>query len=798
MQSYTETQTLALIPLRGLTVFPNMVLSFDAGRNKTVAALEEALETNQTCILVSQRDPRKTDLEPEDIYEVGTVASIKQVLKMPGNSVRVIAEGVCRGRVLHFTQTEPYFEAEVQPLEEERVDGLPEILTEALSRKLHEAFERYSEASSKVSSEAVLALMNEDDVGRACDAIASGSLQNTEDKQAILETVGLQERAEKLLAILQRETEILKIEMRIQSQVKKNVDKSQKEYYLREQIKVIRSELGEEDSPEAEAEELLRKLDAMELPEEVYAKARKELKRYASLPTGSHEAPNIRTYIDWIMDLPWGKSTQDNFDLVNARRVLDQDHYGLEKIKDRILEHLAVCRLRNETGGSILCLVGPPGVGKTSIASSIAKATGRSFVRMSLGGLRDEADIRGHRRTYIGAIPGRIISAMKQAGSMNPVILFDEIDKLASDARGDPAAAMLEVLDSAQNSTFRDHYLELPFDLSKVLFITTANNKDTIPPPLLDRMDLLELGSYLDDEKFEIARRHLVQKQITACGLAPKAVNIPDDTLRAIISDYTREAGVRTLERRIGDVCRKAAAQIVGENRKRINVTTRQLAKLLGPPKYRRENLQPRDQIGVVNGMAWTAVGGVTLSVEVLALKGTGSLELTGQMGDVMKESAHAARTYIRAHAQEWGIDPMFAERTDLHIHIPEGATPKDGPSAGITMATAMVSALSGIPVKGNVAMTGEITLRGRVLAIGGLREKTLAAYREGITTIVMPEENRVNLPDIPEIVRKNVKLVFASTLEEVLSVALCCVPQTVGSKTIGAPVERPAVEVVS
>ncbi len=771
MQEKTIIRHLPLIPLRGLAVFPYMVLSFDAGREKTLAAIKEAMDRDQTCFLVSQKEASKNDLGPDDIYQIGTIAVVKQVLRLPGESARVFVEGVSRAKVLQYLKKEPYFEAEVEVLES---TGAPdELMTEAMNRKLSQAFEAYGRVSGKVSSEVILSMLVEEDLGKLCDAIAAGVLVKVEDKQEILETLGVMQRAEKLLSILQRETEILKIEARIQNQVKKNVEKSQKEYYLREQLRIIHKELGDGEEEGEEIEQMREALDALPLPEEVRKKAEKELRRFGQLPPGSHEAPVIQNYLDWIAALPWGKSTEDNFDLKNAREVLDKEHYGLEKIKDRIIEHLAVCRLKNDAGGAILCLVGPPGVGKTSIATSVAHATGRSFVRMSLGGVRDEADIRGHRRTYIGAIPGRIIGGMKQAGSMNPVMLLDEIDKMCSDVRGDPASALLEVLDSAQNATFRDHYLEVPFDLSKVMFITTANSLDTIPRPLLDRMDVIELSSYTSEEKFEIARQHLVAKQIAAHGLPPRSVVFPEESLRILVENYTREAGVRSLERRIADVCRKVAVQIVEENRKRVTVTPRQIAKLLGPPRYQREARQKENLVGVVNGLAWTSVGGELLSVEAAVLKGNGKLELTGQLGDVMKESAHAAFTYIRAHGAQWGIDPLFYEKNDIHIHIPEGAVPKDGPSAGITMATAMVSALSGIPVRAGVAMTGEITLRGRVMPIGGLKEKTLAAYREGIDTIVLPEENRKNLPDIPEAVQKNIRLVFASRLEQVLDTAL-------------------------
>jgi ATP-dependent Lon protease len=649
---------------------------------------------------------------------------------------------------------------------------MSELESTAMARKLAESFEAYGRASGKISGETMLSMLVEEDVGKLCDTLAAGVLVNVADRQEILNCVDVRARAENLLAILRRETEIQKIEARIQKQVKTNVEKAQKEYYLREQLKVIHKELGE-DLEEDDAEGLKEKLDALPLPEEVREKAEKELRRLAQLPSGSHEMPVVRNWLDWVIELPWGKTTEDNFDLVNARKVLDDEHYGLVKVKDRVVEHLAVCRLKNDTGGTILCLVGPPGVGKTSIATSVAHATGRAFTRMSLGGVRDEADIRGHRRTYIGAIPGRFITAMKQAGSMNPVMLLDEVDKLCSDMRGDPASALLEVLDSNQNSEFRDHYMEIPFDLSKVLFITTANTTESIPQPLLDRMDVITLSSYTEEEKLEIGKRHLLQKQIAAHGLPPKSVSLPDESIRELIECYTREAGVRELERRIADICRKVAVSVVTEGKKRAMITPRQIEKLLGPEKYKKNEHDVIDKVGVANGLAWTQVGGELLRVEVAVLKGKGNLELTGRMGDVMRESAQAAFTYIRTHAAEWDIDPLFYEKVDIHIHIPEGAVPKDGPSAGITMACAMVSALSGRAIRGDVAMTGEISLRGRVLPVGGLKEKTLAALREGMTAVILPKDNANDLPEFAESVRKNLNIVFADELSEVFEVAL-------------------------
>ncbi len=765
-----DSTPMPLIPLRGLTVFPYMVISFDAGREKTVAAINEAIENNRLCILVSQKDSSRTAVEPDELYEIGTVAQIKQVLRLPGDSVRVFAEGLYRGRVDEIIADDDFIEAEVTKLES--TNDMTEIENTAMARKLAETFEAYSRASGKISSETMLSMLVEEDVGKLCDTLAAGVLVNVADRQDILNRVDVRDRAEKLLGILRRETEIQKIEIRIQKQVKTNVEKSQKEYYLREQLKVIHKELGDDDD-EDEIDQLRKRIDELPLPDEVRAKTEKELKRYAQLPSGSHEVPVVRNWLDWIVDLPWGKNTEDNFDLINARSVMDDEHYGLDKVKDRIIEHLAVCKLKNDTGGTILCLVGPPGVGKTSIATSVAHATGRAFTRMSLGGVRDEADIRGHRRTYIGAIPGRFITAMKQAGSMNPVMLLDEVDKIGNDMRGDPASALLEVLDSNQNSEFRDHYMEIPFDLSKVLFITTANSIDTIPQPLLDRMDVINLSSYTSDEKLEIGKRHLLPKQISAHGLPPKSVSLPDESIFELIECYTREAGVRELERRIADICRKVAVSIVTDGKKRAIITPKQVEKLLGNPKFKKNERDLIDKVGVANGLAWTKVGGELLHIEVAVLKGKGKLELTGRMGEVMRESAQAAYTYIRTHAAKWDIDPLFYEKVDVHIHIPEGAVPKDGPSAGITMAVAMASALSGRAIRGDVAMTGEISLRGRVMPVGGLKEKTLAALREGMTTVILPKENAGDYSDLAESVRKNLNIVFAEELSEVFETAL-------------------------
>lgn len=781
--------TLPLIPLRGLLVYPQATLSFNIGRSISINAAEMALEQEKHCLIVSQKDAAKDEVTPEDLYAVGTVVKIKQMMKLGDDAIRVTVEGISRARILKFVQTEPLFEVEAVLYAKQEFD---EMEARAYSYTLLEAFERYQRGNDNYSHELRISLMQEHDLEDLIDKVASNMNISIEDKQELLENASLRDRAETLLRFLNREIELKRLENNIQNKVRQGIEKGQKEYYLREQMRVIRSELGDEDSPENEAAELLEKLKALPLDDESRTKVEKEIKRYGSLPPGSHEAPGLRTWIDWVFDLPWGEYTDDNYDLDNAKAVLERDHYGLDKVKERVLEHLAVCKLKGSTKGSILCFVGPPGVGKTSVASSIAEAMGRKFVRMSLGGVRDESEIRGHRRTYIGAIPGRFVSALKQAGSMNPLMLLDEIDKLGSDHRGDPAAALLEVLDSAQNSTFRDHYLELSLDLSKVMFITTANTLSTVPRPLLDRMEVVELSSYTEQEKIEIGERHLLPKQIKEHALKTSQLKVSRDAMRDVVLGYTREAGVRNLERKLGEICRKTTVQIVGGEKKRVSVTAQNLKKYLGIPQFRREKVKSGGEIGTVNGLAWTSVGGEMLCVEALIMKGSGRLSLTGQLGDVMKESAQAGYTYIKANAANFGIDASKLDKIDIHIHIPEGAIPKDGPSAGITMATAMISALSGIPVRADVAMTGEITLRGKVLPIGGLKEKCIAAEREGIKTVIIPAENKPNLEDLPETVAKALKFVYANELEDVLKKALIHMPKEMPAEMI-LPIYPPA-----
>lgn len=775
MTTKTNKRTLPVVPLRGLTVFPKIVLQFDAGRDKTVTALQEAMLKNQECILVSQKEARKSNPEIEDIYEVGTVAKIKQIIKLENDSLRVLVEGIERAKIIQYTKTEPYYEAVVEIKEESK--ELVEVHSQALIRQLKESFDTFAKIDKNVPDILTNSVF-QSNVGEITDIIASNIFIDVYDKQMVLETFDQAERAEIILTIIAREIEIKKITKKIHIRVKSNIDKSQKDYFLTEQIKAIRKELGQEDSPDAQGDKFLKKLEELDLSDEIREKAEKEIKRLRSLPPNSHELPMIKTWVDNFFALPWNDYSDEEFDIKKARRVLDADHYGMKNVKDRIIEHLAVCKLRGNAGGTILCLVGPPGVGKTSIGASIARAVNRNFVRMSLGGVRDEADIRGHRRTYIGAIPGRIIDAFKQAKSMNPIILLDEIDKMGNDFRGDPASAMLEVLDSAQNSTFRDHFMEIPFDLSNAMFILTANTTSTIPRPLLDRMEIIELSSYTQEEKVQIAKRHLVAKQLKEHGIKKSNVKISDLALNDIVEFYTREAGVRSLERRVAEICRKIATVMLEEDKTKLSVTQNNLKKYLGAAKYIRDKVVDKDQIGTVNGLAWTSVGGETMTIEAITFSGSGKMDITGQIGDVMRESAIAAYTYIKANAARLGINPKDFIKKDIHIHIPEGAIPKDGPSAGITLATAMVSAFNSIEVKSSVAMTGEITLRGRVLPIGGLKEKSLAAFREGIRTIILPFENKKDVEDIPQQVREQLKLVYAQDIDTVFKAALVKQPQ--------------------
>ncbi|HWR61251.1 MAG TPA: endopeptidase La [Clostridia bacterium] len=766
-----EYKRLPLLPLRGLSIFPYMVLHFDVGREKSIRALEEAMINDQLIFLVTQKDAH-TDLPTtEDFHTVGTISKIKQLLKLPGDTIRVLVEGINRAEIKEIISEEAYFLVDV--LEYQETQGEADLELEALRRSVLGVFDEYIKANPKVAPETLMTVSDIEDASRFADVVASNLTVKIEEKQEILSLFDVKERLDKIYEILSRELEILEIERKINSRVRKQIDKSQKEYYLREQLKAIQRELGEKEGNADDIDQYREKLSKLEVPEEVTDKVEKELDRLSKMSPGSPEVGVTRTYLDWIFDLPWNVLTEDNLDIKNARKVLDEDHYGLKKVKERVLEYLAIRQLSQNMKGPILCLIGPPGVGKTSIAKSIARAMGRKFTRMSLGGVRDEAEIRGHRRTYIGAIPGRIIYSIKQAGSRNPLFLFDEIDKLASDFRGDPASALLEVLDAEQNKDFRDHYMELPFDLSKVMFITTANSMDTIPAPLLDRMEIIHVSGYTEEEKLHIATDYLLPKQIKEHSLNKENVLVTEAAMRAVINGYTREAGVRSLEREIAKIIRKCATQIVENNKKTIRVTPGNLKKYLGITRYRYDLINKKNEIGVVTGLAWTSVGGDTLFIEVSLMPGSGKLELTGQLGDVMKESARAGLSYIRSRSDELGIDKDFTKNLDIHIHVPEGATPKDGPSAGITMTTALVSALTRRPVYRDLAMTGEVTLRGRVLPIGGLKEKVLAAKRAGIRTVIIPFENERDLEEIPEVVRKNMRFVLASDMDEVLSQAL-------------------------
>lgn len=769
----TQPVSLPMLPLRGLMVFPYMVLHFDVGRKRSVAALEQAMLGDQRVFLVAQRDMDVDDPNVDDIYHVGTIAMVKQVLKLPGDNIRVLVEGKSRAVLRAVTQEEPCFEAALDEVIPQSVRA--SIETDALLRTAHGYFEDYCKMSGRVSSETMQAVLEIEEPGQLADVMAANVLTRVEDRQQILEEFDDVARLEAVCAVLVRETELAGVEKKVQARVRKQIEQNQKDYFLREQIKAIQTELGDKDA--TDVEDLRERLEKTPMNDEAREKAARELERLSRMAPGSPEIGVTRTYIEWLLDLPWGKSTPDNLDLRRARRVLAEDHYGLEEVKERVVEYLAVCRIKNNMKGPVLCFVGPPGVGKTSIAKSIARALGRKFVQMSLGGVRDEAEIRGHRRTYIGAIPGRIISSIKQAGTMNPVFLLDEIDKMASDVRGDPASAMLEVLDSAQNNMFRDHYLEAPFDLSGVMFITTANSVDTIPRPLLDRMELIEVSGYTEEEKLQIAKRHLLPAQIAEHGLEPKSVRMGEKVMRSLIQGYTREAGVRTLQRTIGKVVRKSAVMMLDEDVQTVTVTPERLEAFLGAPRYHYEKAGKKPEVGVVNGLAYTVVGGDTLQIETTTMPGTGQLELTGSLGDVMKESARAAKSFVRAHAAEFGVDAEFYKKLDIHIHVPEGAVPKDGPSAGVTMTTALVSALTGIPVRQNVAMTGEITLRGRVLPIGGLKEKLLAAHRAGIDTVLIPKENVKDLEKVPANVLEAIRIIPVEDVHEVLDVALCDTP---------------------
>ncbi|HFD2028509.1 TPA: endopeptidase La [Clostridium perfringens] len=764
---------LPLIPLRGLTVFPNMVIYFDVGREKSIEAVEKAMAGDQKIFLAAQKDIEIDNPSEDDIFNIGTICEIKQIVKMPKNTIRVLVEGIERAKMDEFFDKEELLEASIEKIE---IDNEIDHEFEALSRKLKDDFFEFLDitASSGINGVDLFDNLEEEkDLNKVTDLISSYALIKQEDKQDILQTLDLKKRIEKLIFYVKQEIEVAKIEKRIGTKVKKKLDKGQREYYLREQMKVIQEELGEEDDNKKAIIEFEKVINEKKLPNQVKEKAQYEISKLKASSPYSQDGGVTRTYLENLLDMPWGEFTEDTLNIKDARKVLDKDHYGLKDVKDRILEYLAVKQISNSLRGPILCLVGPPGVGKTSIAKSVATSLNRKFVRMSLGGVRDEADIRGHRRTYVGAIPGRIVTGLKEAKSMNPVFLLDEIDKLGMDFKGNPADALLEVFDNEQNKTFRDHYLEVDVDLSEVMFITTANSLDGIPRPLLDRMELIEVSGYTYEEKFRIAKKYLVPKVLKEHGVDNKIITISDSALKLIIDSYTRESGVRNLQRQIANVIRKGIKDIIEKDKKNLNISTKLVEKYLGPKIFSYEEIDKEDKVGVVTGMAWTAYGGDTLPVEVMVMDGKGRLELTGQLGDVMKESARAAYSYVRAHMKELGIKDEFYSKKDIHIHAPEGAVPKDGPSAGVTMTTALVSALTGKKVKHNVAMTGEITLTGKVLAIGGLKEKCLAARRVRIDTVIVPKENEKDVIKLPKIVKDSLNIILADKIDDVLENAL-------------------------
>ena len=766
-----ENKVIPLLPLRGMLVFPGMIINLDVGRDRSIKAVESAMAVDRKILLVTQREAGTIEPNESDLFTYGVIAEIKQLLKLPNGALRILVEGLSRAKIESVRDNKDiYFEAEVQEVAS-IIDDNNEV--EALKRMLIETFEQWILASKKITSEVLLTFKDQPDPGRIADMIAGYLTIGIDEKESVLEAINVKDRMNLLYSFLCKELEIANIEKNISQQVRKQIEQNQREYYLREQMKAINKELGEGDERQAEVDEYKRAMAELDMPEEVVEKIKKELDRLYKMPPMMAESAVIRSYLDALLSLPWNKFTEDNFDLKLAKKILNADHYGLEKVKKRILEYLAVRALTKQIKGPILCLVGPPGVGKTSLARSIAKAINRKFTRISLGGVRDEAEIRGHRRTYIGAMPGRIIHGMQTCGCSNPVFLLDEVDKMNADFRGDPASALLEVLDPEQNCNFSDHYIEFPFDLSNVFWIVTANTVETIPPALLDRMEVIQLASYTDDEKVKIAELHLIPKERELHGLTEKTISFTQEAIFRTIRDYTREAGVRNLERKIAAICRKAAHRLVTEKTKRVLVNAKTLHNFLGPIIFLESDLTAKSEIGICTGLAWTSIGGELLKVEVAATAGKGGLLLTGQLGDVMKESAQAGYTYIRSRAKELRLDEKFFENTDVHIHLPEGAIPKDGPSAGITMVTAMVSALTGKHIKAGLAMTGEITLSGRVLPVGGIKEKMLAANRYGVKTILLPKLNIQDLEELPKNVRNAINFIPVSHMDEVLKLAL-------------------------
>ena len=777
-------QLTPVLPLRDIVVFPHMIVPLFVGREKSVRALEEVMNEEKQILLLTQKNAGDDDPNAEGLYRVGTVATVLQLLKLPDQTVRVLVEGKARARVKAFVPRGDFFQASIEMIGEEKGDA-SEI--EALVRSVKTNFEQYLQLNKKVPAETLASVAQIEDAAKLADTVASHLTVKISERQQLLEMLNTVERLERVMALIEGEVSVLQVERKIRSRVKRQMEKTQREYYLNEQLKAIQKELGDGDESRDELNDLEERVKKAKLSKEAREKAQAELKKLRQMSPMSAEATVVRNYLDWMLSLPWGKKSKVKKDIKLAETVLHEDHYGLEKVKERILEYLAVQQRAGKMKGPILCLVGPPGVGKTSLGKSIARATGREFVRMSLGGVRDEAEIRGHRRTYIGSMPGKIIQSMKKAKSANPLFLLDEIDKLGADWRGDPSSALLEVLDPEQNHAFNDHYLEVDFDLSDVMFITTANTL-RMPPPLMDRMEIIRIPGYTEDEKVEIAKRHLIPKQVKAHGLKDGEWTIADEALRDLIRYYTREAGVRNLERELANLIRKAVKEIVSGNAKMIEVLAANLGDFAGVRKFRFGEMEGEDAVGVVTGLAWTEVGGETLAIESVMLPGKGRMQTTGKLGDVMKESIDAARSFVRSRATAFGIEPPIFDRKDIHVHVPEGATPKDGPSAGVAMAVSIISVLTGIPVKRDVAMTGEITLRGRVLPIGGLKEKLLAALRAGLTTVIIPAENEKDLAEIPDNVKKSLNIKPVATVEEVLKIALARQPKPIVWEEPDAP----------
>ncbi len=768
--------TFPVLPLRDIVVFPHIIVPLFVGREKSIKALEEVMRADKQILLATQQNANEDEPTPETIYDVGTLASVLQLLKLPDGTVKVLVEGGSRARVLRYTDNEVYYEAVVEAIAEEMGD---EVEAEALSRSVVSEFENYIKLNKKISPEVVGAVNQLDDFAKIADTVASHLAIKLPEKQAILALPTVVERLERVLELMESEISVLQVEKRIRSRVKRQMEKTQREYYLNEQMKAIQKELGDAEDGRDELQELETKIEKTRLSKEAREKARNEFKKLKQMSPMSAEATVIRNYLDWLLGIPWGKKSRIKNDLDYAQQVLDADHYGLEKVKDRIVEYLAVQSRSSKLRGPILCLVGPPGVGKTSLGKSIAKATGREFVRMSLGGVRDEAEIRGHRRTYIGSMPGKVVQSMRKAKKVNPLLLLDEVDKIGMDFRGDPSSALLEVLDPEQNSTFADHYLEVEYDLSKVLFITTANTLN-IPPALMDRMEIIRIAGYTEDEKVEIARRHLIPKTLREHALDAKEFSVDEEALLTVIRRYTREAGVRNLERELATLARKGVKDLMMSRKKSIKITPKTIETYLGVPKYRYGAAEHEDLVGVVTGLAWTEVGGELLTIEGVMMPGKGKMTVTGNLRDVMKESISAAASYVRSRAVDFGIEPPLFDKRDIHVHVPEGATPKDGPSAGVAMVTAIISVMTGIPVRRDVAMTGEITLRGRVLPIGGLKEKMLAALRGGIKTVLIPQENAKDLTEIPDNVKNALDIIPVDRMDEVLKVALVEVPEAI------------------